>query len=48
MTGIWGVGFNHCGQIGPDFIEEDASFADDRKASMVRVIKVIYSVLAPP
>jgi hypothetical protein len=23
MSGVWGVGLNHCGQIGPDFIDED-------------------------
>jgi len=28
MSGVWGVGFNHCGQIGPDFIAEDACMPD--------------------
>ena len=30
MAGVWGVGFNHCGQIGPDFMEEDSSPQDSR------------------
>ncbi len=30
MAGVWGVGFNHCGQIGPDFMEEDSSPQESR------------------
>ena len=34
MSQVWGVGFNHCGQIGPDFIAEDACMPDTRGRGM--------------
>jgi len=35
MAGVWGVGFNHCGQIGPDFIAaEDAYMPNKHVCSM--------------
>lgn len=34
MSGVWGVGLNHCGQIGPDFIDEDACSPEGRGCCM--------------
>lgn len=37
MAGVWGVGFNHCGQIGPENVQEDASVRSFGNSSCMEV-----------